>query len=118
MNRKLIFFLPRILSLFLVGFLSLFSLDVFGTYHGFELIFALFMHLLPSFSLLIFVILAWRFGLIGALAFVGFSVFYAWQAKEHLSWILLLSGPSLIIGILYFWDWYLNRKIPQNKINP
>jgi hypothetical protein len=113
-SRKLIFFLPRILSLLFVGFISLFALDVFGVYHGFELIIALFMHLLLPLGLLVFVILAWRYGLVGTIAFVGFAVFYAWQAREHPSWILLLSGPSLIVGLLYFLDRYLKRKIRKN----
>lgn len=114
MSRKLIFFLPRILSLLFVGFISLFALDVFGVYHGFELAIALLMHLLLPLALLVFVAFAWKYGLVGAFSFIGFSIFYTWQAREHPGWILSLSGPSLIVGLLYFLDWYLKRKTPKN----
>ncbi len=111
MSRKLIFYLPRILSLLFVGFISLFALDVFGAYHGIELVIALLMHLLLPLALLVLVAFAWRYGLVGAAAFVGFAVFYAWQAREHPSSMLLLSGPSLIVGLLYFLDWYLLKRV-------
>lgn len=117
MKRKIIFLFPRILSLLFVGFISLFSLDILGAYSGFELIIALFMHLLPSIFLLAFVLLAWKYPILGAVAFIGFSVFYAWQAKEHPTWVLFLSGPSLIVGLLYFWDWHIRRKTPQTSLN-
>ncbi len=110
MNKKLTFYLPRILSLLFVGFISLFSLDVFGSYHGLSLIIALFMHLLLPALLLIFVLLAWKFGIIGAVVFTGFAILYGFQVSDHIVWILLISGPSLIAGVLYFVDWYSKYK--------
>lgn len=111
MNKKIIYWTPRILSLLFVAFISVFSLDVFSQFQGVQALIAFFIHLLPSFLLLAFVALAWKYGLIGAVAFIGFSAFYTFQAIEHPFWILLIAGPSFIVGLLYFWDWHLKRKV-------
>ena len=109
MNKKLTFYLPRILSLLFVGFISLFSLDVFGNYQGLSLIVAFFMHLLLPALLLVLTVLAWKFGLVGAVAFTGFAIIYTFQVPDHPVWILLISGPSLVAGVLYFVDWYSKK---------
>ena len=109
MNRKLIYWTPRIFSLLFVGFLSLFTLDVFGNYRGLSLIVAFFMHLLPPLVLLLFTITAWKYGIVGAVAFTTFAVLYALEVPDHPAWIVIISGPALVMGILYFWDWYLKK---------
>lgn len=110
MKIKIIHLAPRVLSLIFIGFISLFSLDVFGQYQGLSLLIALFMHLLPSLGLLIFVAIAWRYGLVGVAGFIGFAIYYAFTAKEHPTWILIIAVPALFVGFLYFWDWKISRK--------
>ena len=69
-KEKIIFWLPRVLVIILILFVSMFAFDVFAEYQGVELLIALFMHLVPSFILIIILIAAWKFELIGAILFL------------------------------------------------
>lgn len=118
MYRKFVYWTPRILSLVFVGFLSIFAFDVFGNYRGLSLVIAFFMHLLPSIVLLLFILAAWKYELVGAVSFVTFGLLYALQVPDHFSWITVISAPSVVVGILYFLDWHLRRsekKLVRNK---
>jgi len=112
-KRKVIYWSPRILSLAFVLFLSLFALDVFGEYTGWDLIIALFMHLLPSFVLLIVIAISWRYDLVGAIAFLSSAAFYVYVAGlDHpWSWYAFISGPAAIVGILFLVSWFQNKKL-------
>lgn len=103
---------PRILSLAFVGFLSLFALDVFTSPFEWTMLLGFVIHLLPSFALLAIVLVAWRYPVVGAVAFVGFALGYIWLAGlgRPWSWYAGISGPSLIVGILYLLDWLRRKK--------
>lgn len=98
---------PRILSLLFVLFLSLFSLDVFGEYTGLTVILPLLIHLIPSFILLAGVIFAWKHDLVGAIIFIGFALIYILMVgfNRPWSWYAGISGPTAIVGFLYFLNW-------------
>jgi len=104
---RLLYWTPRIASLLFVAFVSLFALDVFGEYEGWELAFALLMHLLPTFVLLATTVIAWKYDLVGASVFLGFAAWYAWWAglERPLSWYLSIAAPATLIGILYLANW-------------
>ena len=109
---RVLYWLPRILSLLFVAFLSMFALDVFGAYKGWELAIALFMHLIPSLVLLIATAIAWKYDLVGTVAFFGFAVWYVWWAgfDQPWSWYLLIALPVAIIGSMYLSHWFESRK--------
>ncbi|MCK9331383.1 MAG: hypothetical protein M0Q94_16040 [Candidatus Cloacimonetes bacterium] len=109
---KIICLLPRILSLCFVLFLSLFSLDVFSEYSGWDVIIPLIIHLLPSFVLLLAVLIAWKYDLVGAIAFICFSIAYIWLVglDRPLSWYASISLPSLIVGLCFLLCWVKKRK--------
>lgn len=118
MNR-LLYWTPRIASLLFVAFISLFALDVFGAYTGWELATALFMHLLPSLALLAAILVAWRYELFGAFAFLAFAAWYVWTVgpDRDWSWYLLIAGPAVVVGILYFLNWLIKRdRIPHGGV--
>jgi hypothetical protein len=46
---------------------------------------------------------------VGALVFTAVAVAYAFAARTHISWIPVIAGPLLIVGILFFWSW-IQRK--------
>ena len=60
MKNRFLHWSPRILSLIFVGFLCLFSLDVFNEYSGLSTLLPLFMHLLIPLVVLIAIIIAWK----------------------------------------------------------
>ncbi len=105
-------FTPRILSLLFIGFLSLFALDVFNEYEGSEAIIPLFIHLIPMIVLLVAVLVAWRYSLLGAAVFFVFAVWYVWEAgfDRPWSWYALIAGPALVTALLYLGDWLHKNK--------
>jgi len=108
LGSKIIYWLPRILSLAFVAFLSIFAFDVFeGDQRWWQTAIALFMHLIPSFVLLALTIIAWKRDLVGAVTFIGAAILYAWLIgiDRPISWYLVISGPALIVGILYLANW-------------
>lgn len=110
MNKQLKQFLiwsPRILSIGFILFLGLFATDVFGEYETIgETALALFMHLIPNFVLLIALIIAWRWKLIGGVIFLllGVVSVFAFDTFEHPIAFLVISLPVYIIGFLFLAD--------------
>lgn len=109
--KKVFCWAPRILALTFVVFLSLFAFDVFEGPFKVMMIVGFLIHLLPSFVLLALTIVAWRFPVAGSIAFIGFALLYILLAgfDKPWSWYALVSGPAIIIGILYFIDWLDSR---------
>jgi len=114
MAAKIIHWLPRILSIALVLFLSLFALDVFSENSGWQALLGFLIHLLPSFVLLAVVLISWKYELVGAIAFLGSAAFYVFMVgfDRPWSWYAGISGPAAIVGILFLLSWVQKR----NKI--
>jgi hypothetical protein len=112
MTKKIIYWLPRILSLIFVLFLSLFALDVLGQFSGWSTILALLVHLLPALILLALTIIAWKHDLVGMIVFLVFAVYYVWTAglDRHWSWYAFISGPAVVVGVLFFFSWLQKRR--------
>jgi hypothetical protein len=110
---QLLHWAPRILSFGFVLFLSLFALDVFSEYSGFAIIVPLFMHLIPSFILLIVVAISWKYKLVGTTVFLGFSLFYIYSVglDRHWSWYAGISLPAAIVGTLFLLSWISKKKV-------
>ena len=78
----------------------MFALDVFSEGYGFkETIFALFMHLVPTYLVVAALVIAWRWEGVGAILFVALALFYMMMSRGA-GWII--SGPLLLIGFLFF----------------
>jgi hypothetical protein len=109
---KTIHWLPRILSLAFVLFLSVFALDVFSEFSGWNIILPLLIHLIPSFILLALTLVAWKYDLVGAVVFLGFAVLYVFLAgfNRPWSWYADISLPSAIVGGLFILSWYQRRR--------
>lgn len=108
---------PRIVSLLFVVFISIFAFDVFDEYQGWNLVLALFMHLLPSFVLLAVIVVAWEHDILGVIAFFGFAVLYiVWAGLERpWTWYALISGPAILISVLYFVNWIHIKREKNNE---
>jgi hypothetical protein len=96
---------PRVLGILVSGFVGLFALDAFRA--GRPLVEDLpefGMHLLPSALLAVVVAVAWRRPWIGAAAFLLLAAAYALTVPGRLDWILVISGPLFLVGMLYLWS--------------
>ena len=102
-NPKIIYWLPRILSIAFVLFISIFALDVFEEYSGWQALLGFLIHLLPSFILLMVALIAWKHDLVGAVAFLGFAVLYIFTVgfDRPWSWYAVISGPAVVVGVLF-----------------
>ncbi len=97
------YWLPRILGIAMILFISLFATDVFSEGYGFwEMMLALFMHLIPTFILIAILIFSWKMPHIGGWAYIILGLAYIIMANNQhwLAW-LLISGPLFLIGILF-----------------
>jgi fatty-acid desaturase len=109
---KMLLWSPRVLGILVCFFLSLFSLDAFGSGKSFLQALPDFaIHVAPVLLLLIVVAVSWRREWVGGLVFTGLAAVYAYDARSHTSWVFAISGPLLIVGILFFWSWIHRREL-------
>ncbi len=103
--------IPRILIILFIIFISLFALDVFGEYQGLELLVALFIHLLPAIVLIILLIVSWKYELVGGILLILIAIFalFFFNAKENPAAIPILILPVLIIAVLFLISHYSKK---------
>ena len=107
---------PKIVGLLFVAFLALFSLDVISPEYSIgQILLGLFMHNIPVFILLAVLFVAWRYEIVGAVAFALAGVLYIlliiFNAINHqfawymISWSFTIAGPAFVVSYLYFYCW-------------
>lgn len=110
-SSTLLLWTPRILGITMSLFVGIFALDAFSTEQTFfEAVGAFGIHLMPALLLLAVALLSWRWPLIGALAFTGLALVYAYWARYHLAWILGIAWPLLLVGMLFLLSWMDGRR--------
>jgi hypothetical protein len=87
--------LPKILSVLLLLFVSVFALDVFNSP---QWPLALLMHLLPSFVLLVLTIIAWKRPRVGGILFILVGLVTQILLFKN---SLIIALPMAIIGVLF-----------------
>ncbi|MBD3271154.1 MAG: hypothetical protein GF384_01285 [Elusimicrobia bacterium] len=105
---RILYWTPRVLGILFAAFISIFALDVFSEGYGFwETMLALFMHLIPTFIIVIMLVIAWKRALVGGILFVVIPLFFLIMSKWR-SWVV--PGPLMFIGCLFIMHWVLYRK--------
>ncbi len=117
-RMKIIYWLPRILSIGFVLFLSVFSLDIFSEYRSWNAVIPLLIHLIPTFVLLAVFAISWKRDLVGAGFFLGFAILYIFSIgfDRPWSWYAGISGPMAITGLLFLWNWFWNKKASEYRL--
>ena len=109
-SGKLLLWSPRILGVLVCLFLSVFALDAFGGGKTFIQALPDFaLHVAPMLLLLAVVGVAWRWKWVGGVVFTGLAAAYTYFARNHLSWIAVIAGPLLLVGILFLLSWRHHR---------
>jgi len=103
---------PRVLGLCVTVFIGLFALDAFEGQGFWASLPGFLLHLVPSFILLATVLVAWRHAGVGAAVFLGLAAFYAIVASRHPAWVVGISGPLALVGVLYLLNWRRSRPGP------
>ena len=93
--KKILYWLPRVLAVLFIAFISMFALDVFGEPQWFL---ALLMHLIPSFILIFLTAIAWKHEQLGGLLFIAGGIFMLVSSRFE---SLIISIPVIVIGILF-----------------
>ncbi len=119
---RLFYWLPRILCILAILFISLFAADAFAPgLTIWQQLGAFFIHLIPSFVLLAFLIIAWKWELIGGIIFmvigIAFSpfIFILNYNRNHSIWlslviILSVTFPFVVVGILFLISHRMKKK--------
>jgi hypothetical protein len=108
-REKIIHWAPRIATILIIFFISLFSLDVFEMEATpLELLGGLLIHNIPSILMLVLLIFAWERPAIGFAAFFVFALLFALvfvREGNALPSLLLIVLPILLIALLFYADW-------------
>ncbi len=107
-GRGVWFWAPRILTILFALFSSVFALDVFGEKKAFlETLAALVLHLIPTFLVVVLLVLAWRWELIGVVVFAGLAIAYVGLLWGRFPWVTYaaISGPLLLASVLFLLSW-------------
>jgi len=113
-TKRVLFWAPRVLCILFAVFLSLFALDVFGEGYGFwETTLALLIHLVPTYIVVIALVIAWRWGWVGTILFTALALFYlVWSwGQLHWSAYLAISGPLVLVGVLFLVNWVYRAEL-------
>jgi hypothetical protein len=126
---KVFHWLPRIICILAILFVSLFAADAFAPELTiWQQLGAFIMHLIPSFILLAFLIVAWKWEYIGGIIFIiiglGLSplVFIHNYNMNDSIWmslgvIILITIPFVIVGILFIVSHFLKKKNLPKRTN-
>ena len=118
--NKFVYWTPRILSIILVLFLTIFSGDVFEENLGlWQTVLALLIHNIPALLLAVIIWISWKYEIVGGVAFIlagiahlVFSIIREtpdpWYMALAIS--LILDGPAFLIGILFLVGWFKKKK--------
>lgn len=119
---RVIHWVPRILCILAILFISVFALDSFSPERTiWQQLGAFFIHLIPSFILLAFLIVAWKWEYIGGIIFIviglGFSpiIFIHNYNMNHSVWmslgiILAITIPFVVVGVLFIMSHFKKKK--------
>ncbi len=103
----------RILAMAFAAFISIFAADVFEESLSFwQTALALTMHLIPTFLIILIIVLSWKWELVGGIAFSALGLTYiimAW-GKFALVAYFMISGPLFIMGILFIIGWFTKKQ--------
>jgi hypothetical protein len=107
---KLLYWIPRIITIIAIVFLMLFSLDCFEG--GTQQFVCFIMHNIPAFILTALLVIAWKWEYIGGAllilgAIAGSAFFGIFRGNPG---ILILMSPFILTGGLFILHNYLKRR--------
>ena len=113
-TKRGLFWTPRILGVLMAAFVSLFAFDVFDQGYGFwKTILALLINLVPTYVVVIALVIAWKWEWVGAILFNFLAVFYVVWARGRVSSAayLVISGPLVLMGALFLFNWICRTQL-------
>jgi hypothetical protein len=118
--------LPRIVFILAILFISVFALDSFAPgLTIWQQLAGFIIHLIPSFILIAILIIAWKHELIGGIIIAVTSILMSplifnlnhnrnhFSDAQSLFNVLIITFPFIVAGILFIVSHYLNKKQPS-----
>lgn len=118
-TKTILFWSPRLLTMLFALFLSMFAMDAFNGKAGFgEQIKDFLIHLIPTFLILSFLCMAWKWEAIGAVVYFGLAGWYVVSCwgKFPLSVYFIIALPLIIIASLFLVNWLYHKEI-HNRLS-
>lgn len=110
-SMKFLPLLPRLLSILAIVFVSIFALDLLE--HGIlgEHFLTFLMHMVPSFTLMIILSIAWKWELIGGIIYVllGVGISPLIYTNSYVT-IVLITSPFILAGLLFILSHFFRKK--------
>lgn len=94
--KRILYWLPRVLAIIFIMFISVFAFDVFGEPQWFL---ALLMHLIPSFIITLLTVIAWKHGIVGGWLFLATGLVMAMFFHS-----MIIATPAIVIGVLFLME--------------
>lgn len=107
-KKTVLFWAPRVISILFALFIAMFGFDVFSMGIGFpEIILAFIMDMMPAILVVVMIILAWKWELVGAIICLGLALFYIFGMNNDIDFIvfLLIPLPLFVLSVLWFLGW-------------
>jgi hypothetical protein len=109
----------RILLIIMILFFALFSLDVFEEGRKFwDMILGFLIHNIPSFVMIIILIIAWKRENIGGillmLGILGFGIFLIFRMENFMWGTIIMLGIPFLIGAMFVINYYLLGKMKSD----
>ncbi|MCX6786651.1 MAG: hypothetical protein NTU85_02450 [Candidatus Kaiserbacteria bacterium] len=99
---KTLYWAPRGIGILAILFISLFALDIFQAGVPIsQMLLGLVIHLIPSFVLVLFLVIAWKYELVGGFLFVVISLVPFFLLSNQVWVNAMLCAPFLLTGILF-----------------
>jgi flagellar biosynthesis protein FliQ len=112
-ENKVLCWIPRILGMLFIVFISLFALDAFseGSSIG-EQTLGFIIHLIPSLILVALLIISWRCEKLGGWLYIILGIIFTafFETYDELVTFLVISGPIFLTGILFLISGMRNSK--------
>ena len=126
---KIIYWLPRVIGIIAILFISLFALDAFSPELTiWQQIRNFLMHLIPSFILTAILLYSWRWEYSGGIIFtivgIGLTPFiymknYDMNHSVSMSivFVLAITFPFIVVGVLFLVSHFINKNKNHFKFN-
>lgn len=121
-GTKFLHWTPRILGILAILFISMFAMDAFGPNKTlWQQIADFLMHMIPSFVLIAFLLIAWKWELAGGIIFILIGLVFSPIIFMHnyrmnhsvymsLNVLLFITFPFILVGILFVLSYYKKKK--------
>lgn len=122
-SLKVFHWLPRIICIAAILLVSVFAMDAFAPgLTAWQQLGAFILHLIPSFVLLLFLVIAWKRELAGGIIFTALGIIMTpfiylhnrdvnhFSVAECINAVLLITFPFIAVGMLFIVSYFKKRK--------